>query len=107
MKETDPNEASELLPALGKSSHKYQSGRKSLSEEQAIEIFKRKRDQSSRMSSVSSALAKQYGVSSKCIRDIWHGRTWPEATFHLWNSEDKMSEDFDGKMEKVIANHNC
>ena len=57
------------------------------------------------MSSVSSALAKQYGVSSKCIRDIWHGRTWPEATFHLWSNEDKKNDDYNGKLEKVLTFH--
>ncbi len=58
-------------------------------------------DSNSRMSSISTTLARQYGVTTKCIRDIWQGRTWPEATFHLWGRELQTSEDYHGKMEKV------
>lgn len=33
----------------------------------------------------SSKLAKQYGVSSKTIRDVWNRRSWIEATDSLWH----------------------
>jgi hypothetical protein len=32
----------------------------------------------------SVALAKQYNVSPKTIRDIWNRRTWTQETRHLW-----------------------
>ena len=34
-------------------------------------------------------LASKYGVSSKAIRDIWKGRSWLEATYDLWNVEER------------------
>ena len=37
----------------------------------------------------SQRLASKYGVSSKAIRDIWKGRSWLDATYDLWNVEDR------------------
>ena len=34
-------------------------------------------------------LAKKYRVSSKAIRDIWNGRSWLEATFDLWDAQER------------------
>jgi hypothetical protein len=34
-------------------------------------------------------LAAKYHISSKAIRDIWKGRSWLDATFDLWNEEDR------------------
>ena len=34
-------------------------------------------------------LAPRYGVTPKTIRDVWSGRTWAEATRHLWTEEEK------------------
>ncbi len=34
-------------------------------------------------------LAAKYRISSKAIRDIWNGRSWLDATFDLWNEEDR------------------
>jgi hypothetical protein len=39
--------------------------------------------------SVSTALASEYQVSSKAIRDIWCGRCWLEATSDLWGDIDR------------------
>ena len=39
--------------------------------------------------SASLRLAVKYGVSSKAIRDIWNGRSWLEATYDLWNVDDR------------------
>ena len=39
--------------------------------------------------SASLRLASKYGVSSKAIRDIWNGRSWLEATYDLWNVEER------------------
>jgi hypothetical protein len=52
--------------------------RATLTEDQAVDIFKIK-------SSVSSAVKVSlcYGVSEKAIRDIWRGRTWSRETCHL------------------------
>ena len=33
---------------------------------------------------VSRNLAPRFGVTPKTIRDVWSGRTWVEATRHLW-----------------------
>mmetsp|Transcript_130560 Transcript_130560/g.194451 ORF Transcript_130560/g.194451 Transcript_130560/m.194451 type:complete len:351 (-) Transcript_130560:71-1123(-) len=33
-------------------------------------------------------LAPRYGVTPKTIRDVWSGRTWAEATRHLWTEEE-------------------
>jgi len=33
-------------------------------------------------------LAPKYGVTPKTIRDVWSGRTWAEATRHLWTEEE-------------------
>ena len=35
-----------------------------------------------------SVLAALCGVTSKTIRDVWSGRTWVEATRHLWTDEE-------------------
>ena len=38
-------------------------------------------------------LAPKYGVTPKTIRDVWSGRTWAEATRHLWTPEEKAQRD--------------
>jgi hypothetical protein len=35
-------------------------------------------------------IAPKYGVTPKTIRDIWRGRTWIQATEHLWTEEEKI-----------------
>ena len=34
------------------------------------------------------AVAPKYGVTPKTIRDVWSGRSWAEATRHLWTEEE-------------------
>ena len=38
-------------------------------------------------------LAPKYGVTPKTIRDVWSGRTWAEATRHLWTEEEKVARE--------------
>ena len=37
----------------------------------------------------SNALAAQYGITAKAVRDIWNKRTWVHATHTLWTEEEK------------------
>jgi hypothetical protein len=56
-----------------------------LSKEQAIEIFRLKTNTGNQsMTATSIALANEYNVNPKTIRDIWSGRSWFEATSPLW-----------------------
>jgi hypothetical protein len=56
-----------------------------LDREKAIEIFKLKPNTDvaagDRLSS--AAVAREYGVGEKTVRDIWRGRTWYHETLHL------------------------
>jgi hypothetical protein len=72
------------------------SKRQQLTAEEAAEIYKMrpvvegKGKRPKRGSMIRcKAIAPKYGVSAKTIRDIWRGRTWIEATRHLWTSEEK------------------
>ena len=38
-------------------------------------------------------LAPRYGVTAKTIRDVWSGRTWAEATRHLWTPEEMVQRE--------------
>ena len=70
--------------------------RKSLTQEDAVEIYKHKlhfmqaSTETSRQArakfikSESVALAIRYRVSPQAIRDIWKRKTWVAATSHLW-----------------------
>ena len=53
--------------------------------EKAIAIFQRKLPLAKAGSAkpCASAIAREYGVSEKAIRDIWTGRTWFEETASL------------------------
>mmetsp|Transcript_40814 Transcript_40814/g.82247 ORF Transcript_40814/g.82247 Transcript_40814/m.82247 type:complete len:266 (+) Transcript_40814:25-822(+) len=61
-----------------------------LTSEEAAEIYAMRPEVEKRSSlrrgcmAKSKLLAPRYGVSSKTVRDIWHGRTWVSATRHLW-----------------------
>ena len=35
------------------------------------------------------AIAPKFGVTPKTIRDIWRGRTWTQATEHLWTESER------------------
>jgi hypothetical protein len=62
--------------------------RNGLSREQAINIYSRRPDKMSFKKSRRGtmvgceAVALEFGVTPKTIRDIWRGRTWGEATGH-------------------------
>ena len=60
----------------------HKTGRIVLSNEDAREIFMSKPDLLCR-GHAATHLARQYGVSPKTIRDIWHRRTWYWATHDL------------------------
>eukprot|EP00960_Hanusia_phi_P064775 765910-Hanusia_phi.AAC.1 len=40
----------------------------------------------------SSFVARQYGVSSKTVRDIWSRRSWAKATRPLWTVEEQQAQ---------------
>jgi hypothetical protein len=40
-------------------------------------------------------LAPRYGVTPKTIRDVWSGRTWVEATRHLWTEDEIAARESD------------
>ena len=71
------------------------SKRQQLTAEEAAEIFElRPRTsngaQSKRGSMINcKAIGPKFGVSPKTIRDIWRGRTWTEATKHLWTPDER------------------
>jgi len=54
---------------------------KALSIPQVVEIFKMK--DVGKKGRMATKIAKSYNVSSKAVRDIWGGRTWPLVTRHL------------------------
>ena len=61
-----------------------------LSNEEAREIFKLQTTHGyPSLHAASVVFAKKYGVSPKAIRDIWTGRSWLEATFSLWNADER------------------
>ena len=63
--------------------------RATLTSADAVEIYRRSLHRAPRSLRPASqwasaaALAREYGVSEKAIRDIWTGRTWAEDTRHL------------------------
>ena len=77
------------------SAHRKDSGKTTrtrvvLTNEQAREIFQFKGKHGFASShSASIFLASKYQVSSKAIRDIWKGRSWLDATFNLWEEEER------------------
>ena len=58
-------------------------GRAILAMDQAQDIFRYKSVSFAKERDKAAILAGVYGVSVKTIRDIWVGRTWYRATFHL------------------------
>jgi len=71
------------------------SKKQQLTAEDAVEIFKRrpkiKFGGSLRRGSMlhCKTIAPLYGVTPKTIRDVWSGRSWIEATRHLWTEEER------------------
>jgi len=75
---------------LHSSTTKASRSRMVLTDHQAREIFQLKATHGFSSSHAASIfLASKYNVSSKAIRDIWKGRSWLEATFNLWNVDDR------------------
>ena len=71
-------------------SMKPSSSRAVLCAEQAQEIFRYKSDHGcASLHAASACLARRYRVSSKAIRDIWKGRSWLDATYDLWNANER------------------
>ena len=72
------------------------SKRQQLTAEEAIDIYmlrpRTKKGRSLRRGSMveCKAIAPKYGVTPKTIRDIWRGRTWIQATGHLWTEEERI-----------------
>jgi hypothetical protein len=58
-------------------------GRAFLTEEQAQVIFRHKPISYDQGKHKAGILARIYGVSSKTVRDVWVGRTWYRAAFHM------------------------
>ena len=58
-------------------------GRAILTEEQAQIIFRHKPTAFSQDREKAGVLARMFGVSIKTVRDVWVGRTWYRATFHM------------------------
>ncbi len=66
------------------------SRRAILSKQQAREIFGYKNGHGFESSHATSTfLSKKFKISSKAIRDIWTGRSWLDATFDMWNKDDR------------------
>ena len=71
-----------LVPLAPQKAHRP---RAILTEQQAVQIFKIK-EQESPLSSPSiplpsaTCVGREYGVSERTVRDIWKGRTWCQAT---------------------------
>jgi len=66
-----------------------QRARAVLSPLDAREIFKKKPKHMQALSYGATELAAQYGVSSKAVRDIWCGRTWLDATYDVWDEDQR------------------
>lgn len=68
------------------------SKRQQLTVEEAAEIYSLRPTNSLDVLRGSMAhcrtIAPRYGVTPKTIRDVWSGRTWAEATRHLWTAEE-------------------
>ena len=62
-------------------------GRAILTNEQAQAIFRHKPTALTKDRSKAGVLARMYSVSIKAVRDIWVGRTWYRATFHMDHSK--------------------
>ena len=88
------------------------SKRQQLTAEEAAEIYKMrpkvddkgKRPKRGSMIRCKS-IAPKFGVSAKTIRDIWRGRTWIEATRHLWTTEETQRRALDGGDDNSDSDH--
>jgi hypothetical protein len=82
--EVNGNESENLqAPQFDGMENYKRHGRAILSIEQAQNIFQLKPKPFQKERTRAGNLAKMYGISVKTVRDIWVGRTWYRATFHL------------------------
>lgn len=70
------------------------SKRQQLIPEEAAEIYLQRPSKEGKLSrhggmALCKVIAPKYGVTPKTIRDIWRGRTWIQATQHLWTEEER------------------
>ena len=68
-----------------------------LTVDEAIEIFLSRKSSSAR-DGASAALAQQYGITMKAVRDVWNLRTWAWDTQPFWTRRDE---------EKFLRKHLC
>ena len=68
-----------------------------LDEDKAVKIYRAKASRTAR-DSTSAALATEYGITMKAVRDIWNLRTWRWETMPFWSRQD---------MSKFLAEHLC
>ncbi|EKX31636.1 hypothetical protein GUITHDRAFT_122181 [Guillardia theta CCMP2712] len=111
--------ASNMSTEIGGSRRPFKpasSKRQQLTAEEAVEIYKLRpiacKGGNLRRGSMlhCKAVAPRYGVTPKTIRDVWSGRSWAEATRHLWTEDEVMrrtaggsDEDAEGPSKKSEA----
>jgi hypothetical protein len=78
-------------------------GRAILTQNDAQDIFKHKPLSSAKERQRAGILARFYGVSVKTVRDIWVGRTWYRATFHLDSSKPIAAERLEKKPGRPLG----
>ncbi|EKX52976.1 hypothetical protein GUITHDRAFT_101427 [Guillardia theta CCMP2712] len=78
--------------------------KKTLTSEQAVEIFAQRNVESGFISVESNFLSKKYGVSAKTVRDIWNRKSWTEVTRPLWTAKGKELEA--SKVLQQLVNEN-
>ena len=85
------------------------SKREKLTAKEAVEIFAmRPKAEGSILSKRGNMtnctiIAPKYGVSPKTIRDIWHGRTWSQATQHLRSSDEPIKKRFAKNQDPICS----
>jgi len=88
------NFASDAADAARRPFKPPSSKRQQLIPEEAAEIYMQRPSKEGKMSrhggmALCKVIAPKYGVTPKTIRDIWRGRTWIQATQHLWSEEER------------------
>jgi len=59
-----------------------------ITEEEAVIIFRANKAERVKRDRLASRLADEYGITAKAVRDIWSLRTWIRATKPHWTSDD-------------------
>ena len=79
-KSTAPKHHSAAALSISTKTH-AQAERFKLTPEQAVAIFC---EQTTKTAATAALLSTQYGISAKCIRDIWTKRSWVNETRPYW-----------------------